>query len=553
MADLEHLEYLTPSVSNKSGKSRRRSSIVIDQDDPDARDLATLGHSQSLTRKFNMWSMLALAFSVLGTWSTFAQDLASGLTNGGAITILWGLVLVTICNLCVAVSLGELCSAMPTALGQAYWVYRLWNTRFGRFMAYCCAWINMFGWWTLTASQIAFMTEFLLGIKLIFDPNWAGAGQGWTQFVTYLGITLLFTVVNAVACRKDPILPWFNNIVGIQFGTLLVVFSLALLIAVGTKADLHFQPASFAFGAWINQTGWPNPVVWFTGLIQAAYGLTAFDSVIHMAEEIPNPRKMVPKVLYLAVIIGAVSGGVFMVVCLFCIQDLNLVLNSPSGLPFVQLVISTIGRGGGAALITLFLFNGLGQGVSIATTASRLTWGFARDGGVPWSTYFTHVDSYWNVPMRALWGQAFWIGLVGILYLFANTVLQAILSVSTIALTISYVLPIIALLVVGRDKLPPGKFQLGRWGLLTNWISIVYCCVTTVFFFFPGGPNPSLADMNWAIVVFAVMLVVAVTFWFVKGKKTFMETAGAAMELAKAKGAEVARQEQQSLESNEKA
>ena len=523
-------------TEEKSSKLNRKSSISIDQDDPDAKDLASLGHAQLLTRKFNMWSMLALAFSVLGTWSTFAQDLASGLTNGGAITILWGLVLVTLCNLCVAVSLGELCSAMPTALGQAYWVFRLWDTRFGRFVAYCCAWINMFGWWTLTASQIAFMTEFLLGIKLIFDPDWAGAGQGWTQFVTYLGITLLFTIVNAVACRKDPVLPWFNNFVGIQFGTLLIVFILALLISVGTKPELHYQSASFAFGRWINETNWPNPVVWFTGLIQAAYGLTAFDSVIHLAEEIPNPRKMIPKILYLAVSIGAITGGIFMLVCLFCIQNLNDILDSPSGLPFVQLVISTVGRGGGAALITLFLFNGLGQGVSIATTASRLTWGFARDGGVPFSTYFSHVDSYWNVPMRALWGQAFWIGLIGVLYLFANTVLEAILSVSTIALTISYVLPIIAVLVAGRKNLPPGQFQLGRWGLLMNLVSVVYCCVTTVFFFFPsGGPNPSLADMNWAIAVFGVMVVVAIAFWFLKGSKTFMATAGAAMELARAK------------------
>lgn len=45
----------------------------------------------------------------------------------------------------------------------------------------------MFGW-TITASQIAFMTEFLLAIKVIFDNSWVGAGQGWTQFVLYLGI-----------------------------------------------------------------------------------------------------------------------------------------------------------------------------------------------------------------------------------------------------------------------------------------------------------------------------------------------------------------------------
>ncbi|KAL1986675.1 hypothetical protein VTN96DRAFT_5880 [Rasamsonia emersonii] len=65
----------------------------------DARDLAALGHAQALSRKFDIWSMLALAFCVLGTWSTFAQDLASGLTNGGPVCILWGLCLVTACNL----------------------------------------------------------------------------------------------------------------------------------------------------------------------------------------------------------------------------------------------------------------------------------------------------------------------------------------------------------------------------------------------------------------------------------------------------------------------
>lgn len=507
---------------------------TVDQNDQDAQDLAELGHSQSLTRKFNTWSMLALAFSVLGTWSTFAQDLASGLTNGGAVTILWGLLLVTICNLCVAVSLGELCSAMPTALGQAYWVFRLWEGPLGRFVSYLCAWINMFGWWTLTASQIAFMTNFLLGMKVIFDNSWAGAGTGWLQFVVYLGITVAFTLINAGACRKDAILPWFNNIVGIQFATLFLVFSLAMLISVGIHADLHYQPASFVFGKWINDTGWSDGVVWFTGLIQAAYGLTAFDSVIHMAEEIPSPRTSVPRVLYLAVAIGASTGALFMVVCLFCIQDLDLVLNSPTGLPFVQLVTSTVGRGGGAALIALFIFNGLGQGVSIMTTASRLTWGFARDGGLPWSAYLSVVDGYWHAPLHALWVEGFFIAIVGILYLFANTVLQAILSVSTIALTISYVLPIIALVVVGRDKLPPGKFHLGRWGLLVNWVGIVYCCVTTVFFFFPSSPAPSPADMNWAIAVFGVMLVVAVVFWFVKGEKTYLKTAGAMLELVRA-------------------
>jgi amino acid transporter len=386
---------------------------------------------QGLTRKFSLWSMLALAFSVLGTWSTFAQDLASGLTNGGPVSILWGLCLVTFCNICVAVSLGELLSSMPTALGQAYWVHRLWDTPTGRFASYLCAWINTFGWWTLTASQIAFMTDFVLAFKVMYEPGWKGASKGWVEFLVYLGITLLFTIVNLVACRKDEVLPMFNNFVGIWFGGLFVVFSMALLIAVGTKGDLSFQPASFALGGWINSTGWSDGVVWFTGLVQAAYGLTAFDSVVHMVEEIPQPRTNGPKAIYLAVVCGAASGFVFMIVCLFCIQNVGHVINSPTGLPFMQLVQDAVGLQGAVALLALFEFNGLSQGVSIATTASRLTWGFARDGGLPWSAYFARIDPVWKVPARSLWLQGFLIALVGILYLFANTVLSAILSVSS--------------------------------------------------------------------------------------------------------------------------
>lgn len=119
-----------------------------------------------------------------------------------------------------------------------------------------------------------------------------------------------------------------------------------------------------------------NKIYYF--IVQAAYGLTAFDSVIHMVEEIPAPRKNAPRAIWLSVVIGAISGFLFMVVCLFCIQDLDTVINAD--LPFMQLVQDAIGLQGGAVLLALFIFNGLGQGISIFTTGSRLTWGFARDG-----------------------------------------------------------------------------------------------------------------------------------------------------------------------------
>jgi amino acid transporter len=376
------------------------------------------------------------------------------------------------------------------------------------------------------------MTNFSLGIKVIFDDDWAGADEGWVQFLFYVAVTAFLSIVNAVACRRDPVLPWFNNILGISFGTLFVIFLIALIICVGTQKDLHFQSGSFVFGTWINQTGWSSGVTWFTGLIQAAYGLTASESAIHMVEELPSPRENAPKVMYYAVVFGALSGGVFMVVCLFCIQDLDMLLNSKT--PFIQLVTSTIGQGGGAVLIVLFVANGLGQGVSILTTASRLSWGFARDGGLPWSEYFSDVNRTWKVPLRMLCLNGFLVALIGILYLFSNTVLQAVLSVSTIALTMSYGLPIMTLLIVGREKLPHGEFSLGRCGVVVNWISVTYCAITTVFFFFPSSPDPVPADMNYAIAVFGIMMIIALAFWFFRGKRTYLQNDGAMLEIFRA-------------------
>jgi choline transport protein len=500
----------------------------------DIDDLGTIGDGQTLSRKFTPWSMLALSFSVLGTWATFAVDLSNGLSNGGPITILYGLLLVTLCNLCVALSLGELCSSMPTALGQAYWVSRLWKSSLGRFISYSCAWINVFGWWTLAASQNAFMTEIILGLKTMSDENWTGTSLGWLKFVIYFSITMVMTFSNVIACRKDWILRWFNNLVGAWFGGEFILFSLAILIAVGVKSDLSFQPPSFVFGQWINNTEWSDGVAWFIGLVQSAYGLTAFDAVIHMIEELPSPQKNGPRVLWLSIVSGAVSGGIYMIVCLFSIQSLEDVLDPTSGLPFVELVRQTVGPQGTIALFSIFVCNMLGQGISITTTASRLTWGFARDGGLPFSNYLMHVDSYWKVPARALWAQGAIISLVGLLYFFTDAAVEAVVSVSTIALTISYALPIFAVVIFGMSDIPLHSFSLGRFRPIINWVGLIYCCVTTVFFLFPGSPSPTIVTMNWAIVVFGAMLVVAISFWFTKGNRTYLRTDGALGEMFRA-------------------
>lgn len=64
-------------VESNSNSLPLKPPLENDQDIQDATDLAAMGHAQALTRKFNIWSMLALAFCVLGAFSTGRWSSAS--------------------------------------------------------------------------------------------------------------------------------------------------------------------------------------------------------------------------------------------------------------------------------------------------------------------------------------------------------------------------------------------------------------------------------------------------------------------------------------------
>ena len=56
-----------------------------------------------------------------------------------------------------------------------------------------------------------------------------------------------------------------------------------------------------------NQTGWPDGMAWLLGLLQPALSLIGYDVVMHMAEEMPNPSRDVPKAMLYAVGVGGVT------------------------------------------------------------------------------------------------------------------------------------------------------------------------------------------------------------------------------------------------------
>lgn len=72
------------------------------------------------------------------------------------------------------------------------------------------------------------------------------------------------------------------------------------------KADKN--DAEFVFTSFRNETGWSDGVSWILGLLQSALSLIAFDVVLHMAEEMPDPARDSPRAMIYAILVGGVTS-----------------------------------------------------------------------------------------------------------------------------------------------------------------------------------------------------------------------------------------------------
>src|SRR5947209_2041903 len=116
--------------------------------DDDATTLARLGYAQELRRGLGAFSNLALSMSVIcilaGGITSFHLGLCS--VGGAAIGIGWPLA--SLFALVVALTMGQVASAFPTAGGLYHWAAILG----GRGWGWLTAWLNLAGLITVLAA-----------------------------------------------------------------------------------------------------------------------------------------------------------------------------------------------------------------------------------------------------------------------------------------------------------------------------------------------------------------------------------------------------------------
>ena len=164
--EASHRDSLSPTSSPP--RKGRKQSIT---DDDDALRLAELGYVQSLSRKFSVWSILGVGFSLTNSWFGLSAALVTGINSGGTALIIYGVIIVALVSTCVAISLSELASAMPSAGGQYYWAYELASPKYKRFASYFVGWFSWAGSIFCSASVALALSFIVCGMWQLSHPD----------------------------------------------------------------------------------------------------------------------------------------------------------------------------------------------------------------------------------------------------------------------------------------------------------------------------------------------------------------------------------------------
>ncbi|KAF2265194.1 GABA permease [Lojkania enalia] len=486
----------------------------LDSSTADELQLAALGHKAELKRQFSPLSMLGLAFAILNSWTALSASLSLALPSGGSTSVVWGLVTAGVCNLCLAASLAEFLSAYPTAGGQYHWVAVISWKRWVPLLSWITGWINVSGWIALVASGGLLGSQLIVGVISLYDATYLS--KRWHQFLIYIGYSLVAFFVNAFL---NHLLPYVNKAAITWSITGFLVISITALAC----SSPHYASADFVFRNFINETGWPDGIAWLLGLLQGGLGLTGYDAVAHMIEEIPDASVEGPKIMVYCVCIGMFTGFIFLVVLLFVSGgDLKSIISSSAG-PLLQILYnSTQSRAGAVGLLMFPLICLLFATTSIMTTSSRMTYAFARDGGLPASNFFARVHPKLGQPLNSLCLTTSLVIMFGCIFLGSSSAFNAIISASVVSLGVSYAIPIAINCLQGRKKLPPRAFVLPTpLGWFANLLGIAYVIVTSVLFVFPPQLPVTASNMNYCIVAFAIILLISIVQWLVDGRKNF--------------------------------
>ncbi|KAI1457798.1 putative GABA permease [Annulohypoxylon moriforme] len=498
----------------------------------DDRDLIRLGKNPVLKRNFGFMSILGFSCTVLITWEGMLIVSTQSLVNGGPAGVIWGYLIVWIGTLSSFTVLSELASMAPTAGGQYHWVAMLAPDRWRRFLSYITGWITLTGWQAVTASAAYLIGSLLQSIIIMLKSDYTP--QPWQTMLFFWAILAFAVFINTVASKT---LAYFEGLILILH--LLGFFGILIpLVYLAPHGD------SSLFTTFVNEGAWRTQGLSFMiGLPTSVFSLIGADSAVHMAEEIKNASTVVPRAIVISIGLNGILGFAMMIAYLFCLGDLEAVLESQEtlGYPFLFVFQTGTNSTPGAAVMGLIIVVlGICSTVGALASSSRMLWSFARDQGVPLWRTFVKLQRHTSIPIYTVAFTTIVSVLLSLITLGSSVAFSNIVNLSIAGLYSSYLLSC-ALLLWRRtqaqgikpydsniSRVGPGNLHWGPWripgalGVLNNVFACMYLLLLWFWAFWPPETPVTPQNMNFNVLTFGAVVLFAVAWYIVYGRKVYI-------------------------------
>lgn len=474
----------------------------------DKRILHSMGYAQELLRGMRTFQNFAISFSIIcilsGGINSFAQGLSS--VGGAAIGIGWPLA--CLFSLFFALAMGQIGSAYPTAGGLYHWGSILG----GRGLGWLTAWFNLVGIVTVLAAINVGTYLFLVGAIFPYfgidtaalTPSAPTAYSIAVQAVVVMLITFSQALFNHLGIRLTSKLTDISGYIIFAFSVLLTLALLVFAPHIDLSRLVSFKNYSGDAGGGV----WPQTgsisYLFLLGLLLPAYTITGFDASAHTAEETVNAPRALPRGMIHSVLWSGLFGWAMLAAVVLAAPDLDQAAGQGGG-AFFSIMAGVLPAG-----VKLVLYVGIAVsqylcGLACVTSASRMLFAFARDGGLPASGSLRRISPRYRTPVAATWTAC----VLAVLFTIYAPVYSTIAAVCTMFLYISYLLPVAAgLFAHRRSWVKMGPFDLGAFYKPIAVLCIVGCAVLI----FIGIQPPN--DQALTVTIAALVLAAAVWFGF---------------------------------------
>ncbi|KAK3652950.1 hypothetical protein LTR56_004898 [Elasticomyces elasticus] len=431
--------------------------------DADKDDMVVLGRVQVLRRNFNFPTMLGFASTVLVAWEILPVISVYALEDGGTAIIFWGLIAGIIGMTFVYASLAEMASMFPTAGGQYHWVSELAPPKMQKGLSYVVGWLTMMGWQVYLAG-ICFMVGSCIQGLIVLNNLDTYVFQAWHGTLLTIAVILFVSLFNTLLAARLPLIEGVLLILHMA-GLFAIIIPLWVMAPRGNVRDTLFT--------FTTTGGWPN------------LGLASMIGMVNpigvlVGEEVKDAGIVLPRALIWSVVPNGIMALIMGATFVFCIGDIDDVLASPTS--------------------------------------------FARDQGVPFSGWLSHVSPGWNIPIRAVFVSVVISTLLSFINIGSYVALNAINSLGVVSLLVSYTVTITCLVWrrLAGAPLPPRKWSLGRFGLAVNLIALAFVLPVLFFAFWPLAKDVTAAGFNWSSVMFVSILLIALLYYIFRARHVYV-------------------------------